>query len=421
MLTDPGSPSMLAAMDIRKRRSDAYRRASQVSNTESRQTSSSDARPGESEEADGGLGQSASQNPVFRGADSRRSSSGRSGQPARAIAGDPVDRTHSTDARPKKVAKLLMLLGRDEAARVLEHLGEEEVEAVMRQIAETRTVDSESAGRILAEFGFQMESRPAVGGRDTALSILRQAFGKDEAELMLSRALGERRRFFGFLGELEARQVRALIKDESPAVVAVILGHMETEAAASVLSVLADKTRTAVIRRMAGSGEIEGEVLERVEASLRRKIELLARVDTEGPDGRSTLAEILRHMDHSKEASLLDSLQAEDAELVADIEDRLFTIETLLLIDDRQLAEVLVRYEDRDLALMLKGKDEEIRRKVLSGLSERRRAAVAEDYRFLGAVPQSEVEEATGTLLADLRRLESEGSLVVRREGERYI
>jgi flagellar motor switch protein FliG len=266
-----------------------------------------------------------------------------------------------------------------------------------------------------------MESRPSVGGRDTAQSILARAFGSEQAEVILSKALGERRRFFGFLSDLEARQVRALIRDESPAVVAVVLGHMEAEAAASVLSVLPDGTRTAVIRRMAGSGDIDSEVLERVEASLRRKIESLARVDSEGPDGRSTLAEILRHMDHTKEASLLESLQAEDAQLVADIEDRLFTIDTLLLIDDRRLSEILVRYEDRELALMLKGKEEEIRRKVLSNLSERRRATVAEEYRFLGAVPRKEVEEATGTLLTDLKRLESDGTLVVRREGERYI
>lgn len=388
-------------MDINKRRSDAYKRASPV-----RRSRPEDASQARSEAQTKGSSEEPAQ--------PERSTTAPAARPTAGAGGDR--RTASG-----RVGKLLMLLGREDAARVLEHLSEEEVEAVARQIATTDQLGPEDGADILAEFGFQMESRPAVGGRAAARSILSRAFGEEQAETILLRALGEKRRHFAFLAELEAAHVRALVKDESPAVVALVLGHMSPTDAADVLKLLPDDVRVSVLRRMARSEDVDIEVVRRVEESLRAKVERIATAQSEELDGRSTLAEILRHMDHAHEESLLEALEERDAELVADIEDRLFTIDTLLLIDDRQLADVLRAYSDHDLALVLKGKDEEIRAKVLRNLSDRRRSIVAEEYRFLGPVPKREVAEATGALLSDLRKLEADGRLVVRREGDKYI
>ena len=388
-------------MDINKRRSDAYKRASAA-----RRSRPEDASKAQSEAR------------TERGSEEPPRPERSTASPvARPTPGTGGDRRTASG----RVGKLLMLLGRDDAARVLEHLSEEEVEAVARQIAATDQLGPDDGAEILAEFGFQMESRPAVGGRAAARSILSRAFGEEQAETILLRALGEKRRHFAFLGELEAAHVRALVKDESPAVVALVLGHMSPTDAADVLKLLPGDVRVSVLRRMARSQEVDIEVVRRVEESLRAKVERIATAQSEELDGRSTLAEILRHMDHAHEELLLEALEERDAELVADIEDRLFTIDTLLLIDDRQLADVLRAYSDHDLALVLKGKDEEIRAKVLRNLSDRRRGIVAEEYRFLGPVPKREVAEATGALLSDLRKLEGDGRLVVRREGEKYI
>jgi flagellar motor switch protein FliG len=388
-------------MDINKRRSDAYKRASAARRSRPEDVSKANS------EARTERGSEEPQQPERPAASSV----------ARPTAGSGGDRRTASG----RVGKLLMLLGREDAARVLEHLSEEEVEAVARQIAATDQLGPDDGAEILAEFGFQMESRPAVGGRAAARSILTRAFGEEEAETILLRALGEKRRHFAFLEELEAAHVRALVKDESTAVVALVLGHMSPTDAAEVLKLLPGDVRVSVLRRMARSQEVDIEVVRRVEESLRAKIERIATAQSEELDGRSTLAEILRHMDHAHEESLLEALEERDAELVADIEDRLFTIDTLLLIDDRQLADVLRAYSDHDLALVLKGKDEEIRAKVLRNLSDRRRGIVAEEYRFLGPVPKREVAEATGALLSDLRKLEADGRLVVRREGDQYI
>jgi flagellar motor switch protein FliG len=324
-------------------------------------------------------------------------------------------------SKASKVAKLLVLLGRDEAAAVLSHLSEAEIEEVARHIASLETVDRESASQILSEFGFQMETRPAVGGREVARAILARAFPSSQVEDILFRALGEKRRFFAFLEELQGPQIRALIKDESPAVVAVVLSNMSPQAAAKTLAVLPEDLRTSVVLRIAATSQVDAAVVRRVEESLRLKADSLGKMESENVDGPSALAGILRYMELDKEEALLRELESTDAELASEIEDRLFTVDTLLLLDDRQLANVLASYSDRDLALVLKGKEEEVRRKVLENLSERRRQIVAEEYRFLGPVPRREVSEATGRLLSDLRRMESEGTLIVHRDGEKYI
>jgi hypothetical protein len=60
-------------------------------------------------------------------------------------------------------------------------------------------------------------------------------------------------------------------------------------------------------------------------------------------------------MDMSREEELVESLGREDSSLAAEIRKRLFGIELVLRIRDLELQAVLRDYDDRELALILKG------------------------------------------------------------------
>ena len=73
-----------------------------------------------------------------------------------------------------KAARFLMLLGKEEAARVLKHLSASEVESIAYEIARVDRVDEKEAQKILEEFGCLAKSKElvATGGLEQAKKLL---------------------------------------------------------------------------------------------------------------------------------------------------------------------------------------------------------------------------------------------------------
>ena len=65
----------------------------------------------------------------------------------------PVEQTpDGKDSVYRRVAKFLLLIGEDEAAKILPHLSETQIEKIIPEIASIRTVSKEEAAVILEEF-----------------------------------------------------------------------------------------------------------------------------------------------------------------------------------------------------------------------------------------------------------------------------
>lgn len=323
-----------------------------------------------------------------------------------------------------KVARFLMAVGKDEAAAVLRHLSETEVEAVLREITTVSKLKASEAAEILHEFGREQRRRrlEPQGGAEVARQMLNRAFGIDVGQMIYDRiAPKESGRAFEFLEDLEPQQLATIARDESPAAIALIAAHLSPRSAASLIDRLPDETRALVVRRIAHMERVDTDVLARVEESLREKIRAHAGPETEEVDGMGALARILRTMNPTQGSEILRTLQTDEPGIFDQIQDRLFTIESLLLIDDQDLQKVLREFSDRDIALILKGKTEEIRGRILKNVSERRRIIIAEEYTHLGPVPRPDVDSAARAFLEHLRRLEEQGEIVVRRETDEYV
>jgi len=80
---------------------------------------------------------------------------------ALAAAGDEAAALLKTGLEPglSKAAKFLLLLGTDEASKVISHLKSEEVEAVSREILKVKNIDAPEANSILAEFGWLVKTK----------------------------------------------------------------------------------------------------------------------------------------------------------------------------------------------------------------------------------------------------------------------
>jgi flagellar motor switch protein FliG len=171
--------------------------------------------------------------------------------------------------------------------------------------------------------------------------------------------------------------------------------------------------RLDTLRRIAHLGKVDVDVIERVASALRDKARAVGRSEGETVDGRAALAEILKRTDASLGERLLDELEDGDPELGRDLKERLYTLDDVIRADDRAVQERLRTMEDRDIALLLKGRRPAFVEKLLSNLSSTRRALVEEERNILGPVPKKDVDGVAKEFLAWFRLGREEGRILL--------
>lgn len=315
----------------------------------------------------------------------------------------------------KKAAHFLMLIGQEEASKVLKHMDPAEIEKIAQEIAATKRMDTEEAEKLLMEFGYRKESGvPIKGGVDTARSMLVSAFGEEKGNELLKKAVPrEGLRPFQFLEEYEVEQIASLIKNESEYVVSVILAHLDPAKASKVLENLPPEKLKPVVRRIAVMRKVDYDVIERMEQSLKNKIRNQGKVTTEEINGVSTLANILKHMNSSEGVEILNNLEETDPSLSQTVKEKLFSLEDIGRLRIQDIQSVLREFDEKEIALILKGKSDETKRLILDNVSDRRRDLIQDEIDHLGPRKKDEVEAATSDFLHYIRTMIEEGTIVL--------
>ena len=323
----------------------------------------------------------------------------------------------------RKAAKLLLLLGKDQAVEIVKHLSQEELEELSREIARIRQIEKIEAVKLLEEFGDLVKSvREPRGGVEAARNLLVAAFGEEKGGILLNRAVPmEGRKPFAFLDDLEDEQILILLKNESVPVVSLILGYLDRKKASAIIQKYPPALQKELILRLGRMKKVDPVILENIEAVLKDRIRTQGRVVTEEIDGTSVLAEILKYSDLSLEERILEGLSTENEDLSRQVKERIFTLDIIFQIKDTDLQGILRDYEDAELAILLKGKSDSLRERILLNVSERRRTLITEEYIRLGAMKKKDVDKATKDFLNYLRRLEVEKKLVIPRENEYFV
>jgi flagellar motor switch protein FliG len=317
-----------------------------------------------------------------------------------------------------KAAKFLLLLGTEEASKVIAHLKADEVEAVSREILKVKHIDAVEANGILAEFGWLVKTKgwSVEGGPETAERMLTTAFGPEKARALMRKASPESLRPFRFLKDYESKELSLILKDESIQVLSVILPYLDPKKASGIVERLPEEARVELVKRVARLEKVDPEVLRSVEEGIKERIRKIGTVRHEEIDGKAALAGILRHVDPRFEERVLDALDEENPELSKNVRDRLFTLEDVLRVPDRALQKALRDFQDRDIALVLKGRDDGFKKKLLSNISANRRAMIQDEYAILGPVRREDADEAAREFLGYLKRAWEDGEIGL--EGE---
>ena len=339
---------------------------------------------------------------------------------APAAASAPAKRKLEIKGR-KKAAVLLVSLGPDRAAEVFKHLRDDEIETLSLEMAKLQRVDAFTQATVLEELAATVEAYDSLlaGGVDYAREVLERALGPERALEIIGRLSSViEMRPFEFLRRTPAEQLVTFLRNESPQTVALVIANLHTTLASQVLANLPSGEQAEIAVRIARMGETSPEVVKQVESVMKKKLDSVVQQEYSTAGGIKSLAEILNHTDRSTERNVLDSLTEADEELAAEVRRLLFVFEDIVKLDDRSIQLVLREADQKDLALALRGVNDDVKERILSNMSERGATMLVEEMAYQPPQRKRVVEEAQGRIVAIVRKLEEAGALVLSRGEE---
>lgn len=328
----------------------------------------------------------------------------------------PVEKPESSgrDSVYRRVAKFLLLIGEDEAAKILPHLNEEQIEKIIPEIASIRSVSNEEAAVILEEFNALTVKTKTQGGFATAKEMLEKAYGKKRAAELLQKTVPNEGKIpFEYLNDADNERIYLLLKDENIGVQTMVLSRINPKKAASVINLMKTDEKKQIVMRLAKMGSVDSDILRRVDQAMHEKFQNQIVEKSDNIDGRNALAQILKKMDLSAEREILSNLSKEDKDLGEDIKSRLFTLEDVVNADDRFIQDWLSEHTIEEIAYLIATKPQEFREKILQNVSNNRRLEILEQEEILKPMPKSLCDEITEQFFAKLRNSFEKGELLV--------
>ena len=320
----------------------------------------------------------------------------------------------------QKAAILLIALGPEKSASIFKYLKEDEIEELTLEIANTRSVSPQTKEDVLNEF-YQIclaQQYIAEGGIGYAKELLEKALGGEKAQEVIAKLTASLQvRPFEFVRKTDPSQVLNFIQDEHPQTIAMILSYLSFGQAAMILGALTPEKQADVAKRIAMMDRTSPDVIKEVESVLERKLSSLINQDYTVVGGVDAIVGILNTVDRGTEKHIMESLEIEEPELADEIRKKMFVFEDSLLLDDRAIQRVLRDVDNNDLAVALKGANEEVQGVIFKNLSKRLAAMIREDMEFMGPVRMKDVEEAQQKIVSIIRKLEDAAEIVISRGG----
>lgn len=320
----------------------------------------------------------------------------------------------------QKAAILLIALGPDKSSNVFKHLKEDEIEQLTLEIANTRSISPAMKDAVLDEF-YEVclaQQYIAEGGIGYAKDLLEKALGSERAKDVIGKLTASLQvRPFEFVRKTDASQLLNFIQDEHPQTIALILSYLSSNQASAIISALAPDKQTDVAKRIAQMDRTSPDVIKEVEKVLEQKLASLVNQDYTIVGGVDSIVDILNTVDRGTEKHIMESLEIEDPELADEIRKKMFVFEDILSLDDRSIQRVLREVDNNELAVALKGSNEEVQNLIFSNLSKRLATMIREDMDFMGPVRMKDVEEAQQKIVNIIRKLEDSAEIIISRGG----
>ncbi len=335
--------------------------------------------------------------------------------------GSSRHRSTSSVSGLRKAAVLLVAVGEELSKQILRSLPETDVQRLTEELAELRGVPPELSSEILEEFWEMLETQNYMihGGLDYASRLLVDTFGKQRADDLLALVRHSQEAAHGNLAKLQRtdpQQLGKLLDAEHPQTIALVLAHLDPKRASMVLENLGEENKVVSIQRLAEMRQFSPEMAQKVAHILHRRLESVGDTGRKSYSGFKAVADLMNRLNATEAKKILETIEEGQPELALSIRNLMFTFEDLVTVPPATIREIVSGVDKRQLALALRGANEELRAQIFKSMSSRAVEMLKEDMEVLGPVRSREVAEAQQEILNLARRLEAEGKVVLKLE-----
>ena len=323
-----------------------------------------------------------------------------------------------------KAAVLLLCLGVERSSKILQYLGESELERVLMAVSEIGTVSQETRAEIMGEaVALSMASANLMmGGVEYSRQLLARAVGpRRGAEILERISASQQLSSFEILRSADPAQVANLLAEEHPQTIALVLSYLEAKLAADIMTHLPPELQVEVTLRLAKMDRVSPNVVDVIERGLKHNLSgVISVAGFRETGGVSFLVKMLNNVDRGVQKTIFEALEPVSPSLVEEIRANMFTFDDLVKLDDKSIQRVLRDVNKQDLALALKGAPEKVRELIYRNLSERARETLQEEVELLGPQLAKNVYAAQRRIVDVVRSLEEAEEIVIGGAGAEY-
>jgi flagellar motor switch protein FliG len=321
----------------------------------------------------------------------------------------------------ERAAVLMMLVGEEEAAAILQKLDPDEVRELGKAMFAVADVSEIEVENVLDDFVDRARERSGISfdPRNQIEAVMTRALGRQKADSVLARitpppTTGQ----IEMLDWLEPAEIAALIENEHPQIAAVLIVNLDPAVAAQVLEILPEAIQPDILHRVARLGPVTPEAMETL-----RQVLAGAQSVSKGSagmlmGGTREAAKIMQSARKTTERRVMPKLAKIDREVAKAIEEAMFVFDNLLELDDKNMGTFLRNVDGDVLAKALKGVDEATRERFLGCMSSRAADGIRDDIESRGPMKMADVLEAQKQMVAIARTLTNDGTLQLRGSGD---
>jgi flagellar motor switch protein FliG len=197
-----------------------------------------------------------------------------------------------------------------------------------------------------------------------------------------------------------------------------VLGHLDAKRASALLMSMEPEVRADCIRSLANLGRFSPEVVTKVSAVLNRRLKSAGGSSKQAESGFRNVAELMNRLDSTTASEILETIEKEEPTMAIGIRDLMFRFDDFLGVPEQQLRELMNAIDKKTLMVALKSASEELSSHFYRTMSSRAIEMMKEDSEMMGPVRSKEVAKAQAEIVAIARKLESEGKITLKSEGE---
>ena len=328
----------------------------------------------------------------------------------------------------ERAAVLMMLVGEEEAAAILQKLDPEEVRKLGSAMFAVADVSEQEVELVLDDFVGRARERTGItfNPGPKVEAVMTRALGREKAESVLAQITpAEAVCEIDLLDWLDAGEIAAMLDKEHPQIAAVLIANLDPAVGGQVLELLPEAVQPDILHRIAKLGPITPEAVETLRTLIASRSG--GGGSGGGPVGGLQLggareaAKILQGARKATEQRVMPKLLKMDRDIARQIEEAMFVFDNLLELDDKSLGTLIRNVDGDTLTRALKGVDEAARNRILGCMSARAADGIRDDMEARGPMKLSEVLEAQKVIIQIARNLAKDGTINMGAGDDDYV